>query len=124
MQFKKSILALSLVCAGSLSASDSNSIKHYGFSALFGYMGETILNKNYKTLDDIETISYGTVLGSLPGLVKELNDDKFSSQDMAYNFAGALTGALISNYVNNNTTIFVSHNKEKKATQVKLAYKF
>ena len=74
MQFKKSILALSLVCAGSLSASDSNSIKHYGFSALFGYMGETILNKNYKTLDDVETISYGTVLGSLPGLVKELND--------------------------------------------------
>ncbi|WP_272953545.1 hypothetical protein [Arcobacter acticola] len=43
---------------------------------------------------------------------------------MAFNVAGALTGALISNYLNNNTSIFVSHNKEEKATKVNLAYNF
>jgi len=124
MSLKKSVIALSLASVATLSAADSNSVKHYGFSALFGYAGETILHKNFKSLDDVETISYGTLLGSLPGLAKELNDDKFSGEDMAFNFAGALSGTLLSNYINNNTTIFVSHDKKNKATQVKLAYKF
>lgn len=43
---------------------------------------------------------------------------------MAFNVAGALTGALISNYLNNNTSIFISHNSEKESTKINLAYNF
>lgn len=43
---------------------------------------------------------------------------------MAFNIAGTLTGALLSNYLNNNTSIFISHNEEEKATKINLAYNF
>ena len=50
--------------------------------------------------------------------------NKFSNEDMAFNFAGALTGALLSNYLNNNTSIFVTHSQEEKSTKINLAYNF
>ena len=83
-----------------------------------------MIHKNFTSLNDIERVSYATILGSTPGLIKELTDDKFSNEDMAFNIAGALTGALLSNYLNNNTSIFISHNEEEKATKINLAYNF
>ncbi|APW65341.1 MULTISPECIES: hypothetical protein [Arcobacteraceae] len=124
MKSLKKILAISVLSAISLNAADSNSIKHFGFSAIFGLASETILHKNYQQFDDIETISYATAIGSLPGLAKELTDDEFSNEDMVFNVLGALSGAVFSNYLNNNTSIFIAHNKEEKSSQVKLAYKF
>ena len=112
-----------LVIVGA-NAADSNSAKHYGFSAVFGFTSETLIHKNFTSLNDIERVSYATILGSTPGLIKELTDDKFSNEDMAFNIAGALTGALLSNYLNNNTSIFISHNEEEKATKINLAYNF
>lgn len=99
-----------------LNAADSNSIKHYGFSAVFGFTSETIIHKNFSQLGDIEKVSYATILGSTPGLIKELTDDKFSNEDMAFNIADA----LISNYLNNNTSIFVTQSRRK----INLAYNF
>ena len=124
MKLKKVLLSIGLLGLIGANAGDSNSVKHYGFSAIFGFTSETIIHKNFTSLNDIEKVSYATLLGSTPGLIKELTDDKFSNEDMAFNVAGALTGALISNYLNNNTSIFVSHNKEEKATKVNLAYNF
>lgn len=124
MKLIKTILTISLLSAISLNAADSNSIKHFGFSAVFGVASETILHKNYQQFDDIEKISYATAIASIPGLAKELSDDKFSNEDMAFNILGALSGAVFSNYLNNNTSIFVAHNNEKKSSQIKLAYKF
>ena len=124
MKLKKIVLVLSTLGLLSLNAADSNSIKHYGLSAVFGFVSETIIHKNFVQLDDIEKISYATVIGTIPGLVKELNDDKFSNEDLAFDVLGALSGAVFSNYLNNNTTIFVSHNNEKKSTKINLAYNF
>lgn len=124
MKIIKTLTSIALLSTISLNAADSNSVKHFGFSAIFGVASETILHKNYQQFDDIEKISYATVIGSLPGLAKELTDDKFSGEDMTFNFLGALSGAIFSNYLNNNTSVFVSHNKEKKAAQINLAYKF
>ena len=124
MKLKKIVLATCILGIVGANAADSNSAKHYGFSAVFGFTSETLIHKNFTSLNDIERVSYATILGSTPGLIKELTDDKFSNEDMAFNVAGALTGALISNYLNNNTSIFVSHNKEEKATKVNLAYNF
>lgn len=124
MKLIKTLIAISILSTISLNAADSNSIKHFGFSAIFGLTSETILHKNYQQFDDIETISYATVIGSLPGLAKELTDDKFSNEDMVFNVLGALSGAVFSNYLNNNTSIFIAHNKEEKSSQIKLAYKF
>lgn len=124
MKLKKVIFFLGLASLTSLNAADSNSIKHYGFSAIFGFASETFIHKNYIHLDDIEKISYSTILGSTPGLLKELTDDKFSNEDMAFNIVGALTGAVLSNYINNNTSLFIAHNSEKKSTKISLAYNF
>lgn len=124
MKFIKTIIAVSLLSTISLNAADSNSIKHFGFSAIFGIASETILHKNYTQFDDIEKITYATAIASLPGLAKELTDEEFSNEDMVFNVLGALSGAVFSNYLNNNTSIFIAHNEEEKSTQIKLAYKF
>mgnify|MGYP006359023119 FL=1 len=124
MKLKKIVLATCILGIVGANAADSNSAKHYGFSAVFGFTSETLIHKNFSSLNDIERVSYATILGSTPGLIKELTDDKFSNEDMAFNIAGALTGALLSNYLNNNTSIFISHNEEEKATKINLAYNF
>ena len=124
MKVNKIVLATCILGIVGANAADSNSAKHYGFSAVFGFTSETLIHKNFTSLNDIERVSYATILGSTPGLIKELTDDKFSNEDMAFNIAGALTGALLSNYLNNNTSIFISHNEEEKATKINLAYNF
>jgi len=124
MKLKKTLLLLGFVGLINLHAVDSNSAKHYGISAVFGFASETIIHKNFTELNDFEKISYATVIGTLPGLAKEINDDKFSNEDLAFDALGALTGAVLSNYLNNNTSIFVSHSEENKSTQVMLAHKF
>ena len=124
MKLKKIVLATCILGIVGANAADSNSAKHYGFSAVFGFTSETLIHKNFTSLNDIERVSYATILGSTPGLIKELTDDKFSNEDLAFNIAGALTGALLSNYLNNNTSIFISHNEEEKATKINLAYNF
>lgn len=121
----KKIFILAVTASSTmLNATDSNSIKHYGYSAAFGFASETFIHKNYIYLDDIEKISYATILGTTPGLIKELSDKKFSKEDLAYDFFGALSGAVLSNYINNNSTIFISHDNKHKSTQIKYAYNF
>lgn len=124
MKLGKTILITGLFGLINLNAADSNSAKHYGLSAVFGFGSETIIHKNFTQLSDLEKISYATLIGSTPGLIKEMNDDEFSNEDMAFDVLGALSGALLSNYLNNNTSIFVSHDKEKEATKINLAYNF
>ena len=124
MKLKKALIVLGFAGLINLNAADSNSAKHYGLSAVFGFTSETIIHKNFTQLSDFEKISYATIIGSTPGLIKELNDDKFSNEDLAFDIFGALSGAIFSNYLNNNTSIFISHNKEKESTKVNLAYNF
>ena len=124
MKLKKTFLLLSLTGLIGLNAADSNSAKHYGLSAVFGFASETVIHKNFSELSDFEKISYSTVIGTLPGLAKEFHDDEFSNEDLAFDALGALSGAIFSNYLNNNTSIFISHSEENKSTQVMLAHNF
>lgn len=124
MTLKKILLTLGFIGLTSLNAADSNSAKHYGLSAVFGFASETVIHKNFTQLSNFEKISYATIVGSTPGLIKEINDDKFSNEDLAFDIFGALSGAVLSNYLNNNTSIFISHNSEKESTKINLAYNF
>ena len=78
---------------------------HFGISAVFGAGAETFLH--YRTdFDDLELVALGTLLGSVPGLGKEIidsqqNGNEFSGRDLAADVAGAFTGALLSNLFNN-----------------------
>jgi hypothetical protein len=94
---------------------------HAGISSLFGAAGETFFH--YKT--DLEApgrVLLGTVVGSLPGLAKELTDDRFSGTDMAADVGGAFIGALIANIVNTRLKVNVELHAGK--TTVWLTYSF
>lgn len=118
-----SLLSLS-VFTSTLFAEDSNSAKHFGLSAVFGYASETFIHDRYKTLNDYEKVGYSTLIGTLPGLAKELNDTKFDNEDLAFDIAGAFAGSLLSNYLNNNVFVTVNHDSKKKSTVVAANYKF
>lgn len=82
--------------------------KHFSISALVSITGETILesyNKNSlnasNRLNGIELISYSTLIGLVPGLVKETldsneEDNQWSNADTLYDFTGALLGSTLS----------------------------
>ena len=119
------ILIIGLLIPGR-SFADDNVGLHFGLSALFGAASESVLH--YKTkLGTVERILYGTALGSIPGLAKELidsgqDDNHFSGTDMAADVAGALVGAVLANIINDKIQVDVDP-QEKKAT-VSLMYEF
>jgi uncharacterized protein YfiM (DUF2279 family) len=96
-------LLVTLPGANTLAFDDKTA--HFGISALFGAGAETVLH--YRTdLEDVPRVAIATVLGSLPGLAKEIADsqedgNEFSGRDLGADIAGAFTGALLSNLFNN-----------------------
>jgi len=82
--------------------------KHFYISAIVSVTSESILenyNKNSLTqlnrLNGTELISYSTLIGVIPGLVKETVDsnqegNSWSNADIAYDLAGALLGSTLS----------------------------
>jgi putative lipoprotein len=70
---------------------------HFGVSAPFGALGAAFAPKDAGTA---QRLFYGAVLGSLPGLAKEVSDFRrpdadASTKDMALNVLGAAFGALV-----------------------------
>lgn len=102
------------VPASSFAFNEYDKIWHFSISGVFGAASETCLRYNSK-LETPERIVYSTFLGIVPGVFKELYDDRqknnsFDWGDMAANTGGALVGALISNYVNNRIQISIDNN--------------
>ena len=95
---------------------------HFSVSSVFGAASETYLH--YKThIETPQRIVYSTLLGTVPGLLKEFYDDhkknnQFDWGDMAANAGGAFVGAMISNYVNNRIQVSV----DSKAKRARLSY--
>lgn len=113
-----SALMVPVFCFG---ADNSDKALHAGISSLFGVAGETYLH--YHTdLEAPSRVLLGTVVGSLPGLAKELADSRFSGSDMAADVAGAFLGALAANFV--NTRLKVSATRRENRTTVWLTYSF
>ena len=121
MKFLIKSFVLLLLLAKLGFAEDSNSAKHFGFSAIFGYASESYIHNKYD-LNDYEKVGYSTIIGSLPGLAKELTDTKYDGEDMAFNVAGAFAGSLLSNYLNN--TVFISFDETNGEKKVKIASRF
>lgn len=75
--------------------------KHFAVSVPFGALG------SYLARDTSHPVLYGTLIGSVPGLIKELSDgcksngSGFSTRDMTYNILGSLLGASLGNYTFN-----------------------
>lgn len=110
----------------SSSASADNIALHMGLSSIFGAASESFLHYN-TNIGITKRIMYGTIIGSLPGLAKEVidsthEDNYFSGSEMAADIAGAFIGAVIANLVNNK--IQVNINKQKGKTTVSLLYRF
>jgi len=117
------LLITSILGSSTVFAIENDKVKHFGFSSLFGYGGETLIHDNYQ-FSDTQKVLYGTAIGSVPGLLKELTDSKFDNEDMAYNIAGAFAGSLLSNYLNNNVFVAFEHNSQKKSNKVLVSFKY
>jgi uncharacterized protein YfiM (DUF2279 family) len=73
---------------------------HFGVSAQLGMFGAAMAGKS---ADTTEQILYGTLIGALPGLVKEIYDigrpgATASAKDMAWNVLGAAVGSMSSRW--------------------------
>ncbi len=101
---------------------------HFGFSSVFGAASESYLH--YKTnLKTPGRLIWGTTLGTIPGLAKEIIDSTkkgnyFSGSDMAVDIAGAFVGALVANIFNNAIQIKIEKKEEEKMIVFSLSYRF
>ncbi len=77
-----------------------STVLHLSLSAGLGYAAENVIHNKVNT--DSERIAYGTALGSVPGVIKELVDNDSSGSDMASNIAGAFIGSYIATRLNRN----------------------
>lgn len=94
----KIIIGLSLllvVFSPSLSFADDSFTLHAAYSTTFGFLTDTLLFYQAENLNLGQRILVSTVVGSLPGLVKEATDEKFCYGDYAVDIGGAAIGALI-----------------------------
>lgn len=123
MKYLVTTLAASLcLIIPAVSFASDNEALHFGVSTILGAAGETIIHHKTK-MGAAERIGYGTVLGSLPGLAKEIidstkNDNHFSGKDMAANVAGAFVGSVIANWFNNKILVSVEMEQKKVALTV------
>jgi uncharacterized protein YfiM (DUF2279 family) len=101
---------------------------HFGFSSVFGAASESYLH--YKTnLKTPGRLIWGTTLGTIPGLAKEIIDSTkkgnyFSGSDMAVDIAGAFVGALVANIFNNAIQVKIEKKEEEKMIVFSLSYRF
>jgi uncharacterized protein YfiM (DUF2279 family) len=73
---------------------------HFGVSAQLGMFGASLAGKS---ADSADQILYGTLIGALPGLAKEIYDigrpgSTASIKDMAWNLLGAAAGSMSSKW--------------------------
>jgi uncharacterized protein YfiM (DUF2279 family) len=137
MKNYKILIGLWLVVSTlALQAEDLNSqdnMEHFGISALlgygFGFTVEKYAEAYNSQMSDLFKVSLSTSLAFSVGLAKEVRDSRqpnkyFSERDLGFDFAGSLTGALLSNYIhrkNDNFTIWIT---PTQPTQLSLLYRF
>lgn len=102
-------------------------VAHFGVSAICGAGSETYFH--YKTeLKNPNRIFISSVLGSVPGLTKEIidstqEDNYFSGSDLAADIAGAFAGAFVSSLFNNVIQVKI-HGRKEEGVRVSVTYNF
>lgn len=92
----------------------SDKLKHFAISAPFGALGA------YLTRDTEHPVIYGTLIGTVPGLIKEGIDGTcrssgFSYKDLVADVAGALSGAVLTNWA-------ITYNRDARSHTVAISY--
>ncbi|SIT46915.1 conserved exported hypothetical protein [Paraburkholderia piptadeniae] len=92
----------------------SDKLTHFAVSAPFGALGA------YLARDTQHPVVYGTSIGTVPGLLKEIVDGTcrtsgFSYKDLTADALGALTGALLGNWA-------ITYSRNAGGTMVGVAY--
>ena len=110
IRYIATILLVVFLSAKISSASDDKTL-HFGLSAVFGAGSETCLYHQTE-LKPAKRIFLSTILGSIPGLIKEIadstkEDNRFSKSDITADITGAFTGAAISCIINNSLRLFL-----------------
>lgn len=115
--FHAYFLALTLLSASPSSFALDESTKktlHFGLSAGMAFAGESFIAAKYP---DLSPVVGGVVIALLPGVLKEVVDrhggesTASNIHDLKLDLAGAVSGALLSNYIRKETgwSLFVSH---------------
>lgn len=100
---------ITAIGAGSAAALASSSIdqdkrQHFGISMILGAASEFGLRR----LDIASHCRWGRIalatgIGLVPGLVKEVTDERFDAEDMLANVLGSFTGAILSDLIQGPT---------------------
>ncbi len=109
-------------------SAQNDKLKHFGVSLLFGAAGESGLHYLTK-MGGSKRVIFGTVLGTIPGLFKELIDsteegNRFSGGDLTADILGSFSGAMLSNIVNNKIQVKLNLNRKRKVWIVSVSYSF
>ncbi|SAK49088.1 lipoprotein [Caballeronia hypogeia] len=92
----------------------SDKLAHFAASTPFGALGA------YFTRDTAHPVVYGTLIGTAPGLAKEIFDGTcpsagFSYKDLTADVLGALVGASLAHWA-------ITYHRDSRGTLVGLAY--
>jgi putative lipoprotein len=93
----------------------TDKLEHFGVSMPFGALGA------YAMRDTEHPVIYGSLLGTVPGLAKEIIDgtcstDGFSYKDLTADAIGALSGALLANWA-------ITYSRNAHGMTIGLAYR-
>lgn len=108
----------------------SDKKKHFALSALFGAGSETLLRSySYTASHRLIRLTSATVLGTLPGVAKELSDSKFDNNDILADIIGAFTGAFLSDLLQGPTeeqekkqSLYITADSEKLTVSWSMAF--
>jgi len=106
------IFLLLIMVPHSSFADDGNFGQHFTVSILMGAIGETTIH-NRENFNVPMKILAGTVIGTVPGLIKEIFDSKeknnhFSEEQLLYDAMGSAVGSFIAYKFNSRTKVNVS----------------
>ena len=96
------------------SRTGTDKLEHFGMSVPFGAIG------SYLTRDTEHPIIYGSMIGLVPGIAKEVFDgtcpgNGFSYKDLTFDLLGSVTGAILGNYA-------ITYYRDKHGSTVGLNY--
>ena len=126
MNLKKAIFLLFLATS-SLFSIGFDKTEHVQVSMALSYAGEALFDE-YSHVSDTERVLYATGVTLAVGLGKEFYDQYdyggFSSKDLVADLAGAVSGALLSSYLDKSYFLVIEHKKIKKATKIAIGRRF